>query len=112
MSHSNTCRVRQDELQHDRDGQLAQEAHEARLAEATENVLEQIHAGDLDSDMASYFDGDMLMRIARIFSTYTMQTKDGKTADFERAYAVTADDRIQIKAGIEDYAKDIAEMNL
>ena len=106
------CRVRQEEARFDRTCEQAQEIREAQLDQAIETVMDKIAQGEMDSDMANYFDAAMLMRIARIFSTYYRYTKDGKVCDFELAYAVTAEARLHIKNGIKDYAKDIAELNL
>ena len=88
-----------DELAHDKRCEHAQELVDAQIDALLPGIQEQIEWGEYDADLASYFDSPMLGRIARTFATN----------DFELAYSLCSDDLLQIRIGLEEYARDMAE---
>ena len=92
------CRVAEDELAHDKRCQLAQEAVDAAIDELLPKIQDEIAYGEYDADLNTYFDGPMLARVARTFAT----------VDFELAYSRCSDDLLQIRSGIDEFAKDLA----
>ena len=88
-----------DEARHDRECAAELKRLEAAIDEATAEIIGETEYGALDSDLLNNFDGVILMRIARIFAT-----KDPKLA-----YSLTHGDLQDIRNGIEDYARDLAE---
>jgi hypothetical protein len=94
--------VLQDEARHDRECELDREIWQATIDEETDDILNRIAYGEYDADLASYFDGAVLMRVARIFAT----------KDFELAYSLAGGDLIDIKNGLREYARDLAKMRI
>ena len=91
--------VTRDEARHDRECETAQEVREAMVDQEMETILLNTAWGNHDADLANYFDAGMLMRIARIMAT----------KDLELAFSLVGGDLIDIRTGIKDYARNLAE---
>ena len=91
--------VTRDEARHDRECETAQEVREALVDQQVEEILENVAWGYHDADLADYFNGSMLMRVARIMAT----------KDLELAFSLVGGDLIDIRTGIKDYARNLAE---
>ena len=87
-----------DEARHDRDCELAREVIGAQIDALIPGIQDEIAYGEYDADLTSYFDGTMLARVARTFAT----------VDFELAFSRCSDDLLQIRSGIDEFAKDLA----
>ena len=86
--------VRHDEARFDRNSQKALKRQQSATERHLETAKDEVAAGRWDSDIANYFDGEMLMRIAR------------RAANGE---AQNPSDMAEIRAELEDYAADMAE---
>ncbi len=86
--------VARDELTHDLNSQKAAQRHQRIRDRMEEKAKDEVVNGRWDSDMANFFDGEMLMRIARRLATGEKQNPD---------------DINEIKLGLEDYETDLAE---
>jgi len=91
--------VLQDEERYDRECQIADKARQAAVEELQEKILEDVAFGAYDTDLSSYFDASVLMRIARIYAL----------KDPELALSLTWGDLVDIKNGMEEWALDMAE---
>ena len=100
------CRVEAEELAHDKRCQTAQEATEAAIDEILPGIHEEIACGEYDRDLASYFDDSMLMKIARNLAGAN------EPFDLGLAYSRVAGDLMEIRSGIDDYAKDLAKQRV
>ena len=92
-----------DELRHEKACQMAQEATEAAIDEILPGIHNEIACGEYDRDLASYFDNSMLMKIARNLAGAN------EPFDLGLAYSRVAGDLMEIRSGIDDYAKDLAK---
>ena len=91
--------VIRDEARHDRECETAQEVRAELIDQEVETILQNASWGHHDADLADYFDARMLMRIARIMAT----------KDLELAFSLVGGDLIDIRTGIKDYARNLAE---
>ena len=91
--------VTRDEARHDRESETAREVREALIDQEVDEILLNAAYGEHDADLADYFDAKILMRIARLMAT----------KDFELAFSLVAGDLIDIRTGIKDYARNLAE---
>jgi len=94
--------VIRDEARHDRECETAREVRDAQIDEALGPIMDRITWGERDRDMANYFDSTVLMRIARTFAT----------VDLELAFSRCGGDLLEIRRGIKEYARDLAEMRV
>ena len=94
--------VRRDELRHDQECERAREVREALIDEEVNEILLNAAYGEHDADLADYFVARMLMRIARLMAT----------KDLELAFSLVGGDLIDIRTGIKDYARNLAEMRI
>ena len=94
--------VTRDEARHDRESETAREVREALIDQQVEEIYESIAWGCHDADLADYFNGSMLMRVARIMAT----------KDLELAFSLVGGDLIDIRTGIKDYARNLAETRI
>jgi len=94
--------VARDERNHDRDCEEAREKREALIDQEVDEILLNTAYGEHDADLANYFDARILMRIARIMAT----------KDLELAFSLVGGDLIDIRTGIKDYARNLAEMRI
>ena len=94
--------VTRDEARHDRECETAREVREALIDQQVEEILESIAWGYHDADLADYFNASMLMRVARIMAT----------KDLELAFSLVGGDLLDIRTGIKDYARNLAEMRI
>ena len=99
MRNLEICHTRQAELRHDQTCETAQEVREALVDQEVDEILLNAAYGEHDADLADYFDAKILMRIARLMAT----------KDFELAFSLVAGDLIDIRTGIKDYARNLAE---
>ena len=91
--------VTRDEARHDRECETAQEVREALVDQQVEEILENVAWGYHDAGLADYFSASMLMRVARIMAT----------KDLELAFSLVGGDLLDIRTGIKDYARNLAE---
>ena len=87
-----------DEAAHNKRCEQAQELADAQIDALIPGIQDEIAYGEYDADLNTYFDGPMLARVARTFA----QT------DFEQAYSRCSGDLIDIRRGIDEFAKDLA----
>jgi len=99
MRNLEICHTRQAELRHDQTCETAQEVREALIDQEVDEILLNAAYGEHDADLADYFDAGMLMRVARIMAT----------KDMELAFSLVGGDLIDIRTGIKDYARNLAE---
>jgi len=94
--------VTRDEARHDRECETAREVREALVDQEAERILQNTAYGGHDYHLANYFDARMLMRVARIMAT----------KDLELAFSLVGGDLIDIRTGIKDYARNLAETRI